>query len=107
MLSRWLIALGVALGSVVACGNEIQDVGEEDHRHGPDDYDRLMAVPRISVEELEKAFSDDDPPVLVDVRTSAEYQRGHIPQAVNIPLSQIRFRWREVASGRPVVTYCS
>ena len=28
--------------------------------------------------------------ILIDVRTSAEYRRGHLPGSINIPLSHIK-----------------
>ena len=28
--------------------------------------------------------------ILIDVRTSAEYQRGHLPGSINIPMSHIK-----------------
>jgi len=44
---------------------------------------------------------------LVDVRTPAEFSAGHVPGAVNIPLSELGRRHRELRprSG-PVVVYC-
>jgi phage shock protein E len=44
---------------------------------------------------------------LVDVRTPEEYQAGHLPGAVNIPVDEISARASEIGSvTRPVVTYC-
>ena len=42
---------------------------------------------------------------LLDVREPREYERGHLPGAVNIPLSQLAGRLSEVDRDRPVVTY--
>lgn len=45
--------------------------------------------------------------VVVDVRTPAEYQAGHIPGARLIPYDQIAARAGELpAKDRPVVLYC-
>lgn len=45
--------------------------------------------------------------VVVDVRTPAEYQAGHIPGAKLIPYDQIAARAGELpAKDRPVVLYC-
>jgi NADPH-dependent 2,4-dienoyl-CoA reductase/sulfur reductase-like enzyme/rhodanese-related sulfurtransferase len=41
-----------------------------------------------------------------DVRTREEYERGHIPGAVNIPLDELRERLREVDHGRRIIAYC-
>jgi rhodanese-related sulfurtransferase len=49
-------------------------------------------------------------PVLVDVRTGAEYAGGHLPGALNIPVQSLPFRMGEVPGHErkePVVVYCS
>lgn len=47
--------------------------------------------------------------VLVDVRTKAEYDAGHIPGAVHIPLDELRARLDALPRGEdagPVYLYC-
>ncbi|MDF1561465.1 MAG: rhodanese-like domain-containing protein [Deltaproteobacteria bacterium] len=44
--------------------------------------------------------------VLLDVRSPGEYQRGHLPNAVNIPITELSRRQGEVADGAKVVVYC-
>jgi rhodanese-related sulfurtransferase len=48
-----------------------------------------MAVQEIHAEELMKQRNSGVNAVLVDVREEHEYIAGHIPGAINIPLSQI------------------
>ncbi len=43
---------------------------------------------------------------LLDVRDPAEYRKGHIDGAVNIPLNDLRRRMDEVPKDRPVWVYC-
>lgn len=43
---------------------------------------------------------------LVDVRTADEYALGHIDEALNIPLDDLRERIGEIPSDRPVYVYC-
>jgi rhodanese-related sulfurtransferase len=45
--------------------------------------------------------------VLVDVRERSEYQSGHIPSAINIPLRTLLHQVYEIPHDRPVVLYCS
>lgn len=45
--------------------------------------------------------------VIVDVRVAAQYQAGHIPTALNIPLASIRENPTIVPRGNPVVLYCN
>lgn len=44
--------------------------------------------------------------LLVDVREPDEYAAGHIEGAVNLPLSSLRDRYRELAADRPLAIYC-
>ena len=44
--------------------------------------------------------------VVVDVRAPIEYQAWHIPEAINIPLGQLRQRLTELPADRPVLLYC-
>ena len=55
-----------------------------------DQVDRLLA---------EGAF-------LLDVRTEGEFRRGHIDQAVNIPVDDIRQRLSELPRNRLLLVYC-
>jgi phage shock protein E len=44
---------------------------------------------------------------LVDVRTPAEFDAGHLPGAINIPVAELDARAHEIGPvDRPVVTYC-
>ncbi len=43
--------------------------------------------------------------VLVDVREAGEFSSGHIPGAVNVPLS--RFDPSRIPAGKPVILYCA
>jgi phage shock protein E len=45
---------------------------------------------------------------VIDVRTAAEFQAGHLPDAVNIPYDEIASRQAELPSdrNRAVVLYC-
>jgi NADPH-dependent 2,4-dienoyl-CoA reductase/sulfur reductase-like enzyme/rhodanese-related sulfurtransferase len=45
-------------------------------------------------------------PLLLDVRTPAEFSAGHIPGAVNVPLEELRSRVEELPKNRPIAAYC-
>jgi rhodanese-related sulfurtransferase len=71
----------------------------------------LMAIPSgyytiSNVEEL-KSLMADRQALLVDVREPSEYQSGHIPNAINIPLRTISRNLSKIPSDRPVILYCS
>jgi NADPH-dependent 2,4-dienoyl-CoA reductase/sulfur reductase-like enzyme/rhodanese-related sulfurtransferase len=44
--------------------------------------------------------------LLVDVREVPEFADGHIPNAINLPLSQMRDRYAELPINREIWTYC-
>jgi rhodanese-related sulfurtransferase len=45
--------------------------------------------------------------VIVDVRTVAEFKGGHIKNAVNIPLDQLKSKVAELKKkGKPIITCC-
>ena len=50
-------------------------------------------------------LADTDAQV-VDVRSPAEFAKGAIPGAINIPLEELRDRLGEIADGREVWVYC-
>lgn len=43
---------------------------------------------------------------VIDVRTRAEFEEGHIPGAVNLPLDELRGRLGEVVQGQRTIAYC-
>jgi rhodanese-related sulfurtransferase len=61
--------------------------------------------PQVGVESATIAASSEWP-FLVDVRTSQEFDRGHIPGAVNIPVDELRSRLDELPLNREVAVYC-
>jgi NADPH-dependent 2,4-dienoyl-CoA reductase/sulfur reductase-like enzyme/rhodanese-related sulfurtransferase len=45
-------------------------------------------------------------PFLLDVRTPEEFAEGQIPEALNIPLDELRHRLSEIPGDREIVAYC-
>ena len=45
-------------------------------------------------------------PLLLDVRTPQEFSQGHIPDALNIPVDDLRVRLGELPRDRPIAVYC-
>jgi hydroxyacylglutathione hydrolase len=46
------------------------------------------------------------PFAFVDVRTPKEYKAGHIPGAINIPVSDIAMRMNELPKNKQLYVYC-
>lgn len=63
-------------------------------------------VSNISQQELLDA--DKNNLVIVDVRTPEEFQQGHVPNAINVPLSEIinNPAILKDSKGKPIVLYC-
>ncbi len=43
---------------------------------------------------------------VLDVRPPEEYQSGHIPGAVNLPLGDLRKRLKDLPKGQEIIAYC-
>jgi len=60
----------------------------------------------VSAEALQAELSSDATPVLLDVRTQAEFDQMRLPGSLFIPLGSLRARLKEVPRDRPVVCFC-
>lgn len=58
------------------------------------------------VDEIERLVKKKDAQ-LIDVREPIEYVRGHILNAINIPLRDLGKKQDKIATDRPVILYCS
>lgn len=61
----------------------------------------------ISPEELASMLAEDtDDPAIVDIRHPNEFEQGHIPDSLNIPLSQLPQHVAQLTDQERVVTVC-
>ena len=65
-------------------------------------YLSRMGIKQLSAKELDQKKGM----VLLDVRTDKEYEQGHIPGAVHIPLSDIGERIKKLKKDKELVVYC-
>jgi len=67
-----------------------------------------VAAGTITATELAARLSGGDAPLVLDVRTEAEYADGHIPGAVNIPHTELAARLLELPGDRTtdIVVHC-
>lgn len=77
------------------------------------DVDRLVASYLTSKDGLEPvaaaelmARADAGLVTVLDVRPPEEYVQGHVPGAVNVPLSELKKRFAELPKDREVIAYC-
>lgn len=62
------------------------------------------AAPVVDVDETARGRDEGVP--LIDVRQPEEYDAGHVPGALLIPLSEVGLRVAEVPTGGPVHVIC-
>ena len=67
-----------------------------------DDRDELEPV---TLSELRTLIRKDQVTV-IDVRPREEYEAGHIPGAISIPIAEMKRRIAEVPKAREVIAYC-
>jgi rhodanese-related sulfurtransferase len=60
----------------------------------------------ITIETYLEKFKVGDDFQLIDVREIDEYEEIHIPNAINIPMSEIQSRMDEITEDKPVVFVC-
>ena len=61
--------------------------------------------PQIRAQELSEYLSANQF-VVLDVRTPPEFDQAHVPNAINIPVDELRDRLSELSRGTSFVTYC-
>jgi rhodanese-related sulfurtransferase len=59
----------------------------------------------VTFKELRRLMREGDITV-VDVRPAEEYQAGHIPGALSVPVPELKRRLREIPKDREVIAYC-
>jgi len=52
------------------------------------------------------ALPESDRPYLLDVRTPSEFDAGHLPGAINIPVDDLRSRLSELPKEKEIAAYC-
>lgn len=68
---------------------------------------RLLALARITVDELRDRIDSGEAPVIVDVRTRRAHGAGHIPGALRMALEEMDEKLSDLPRDREVVLYCT
>ena len=63
-------------------------------------------APSLAPEALHALREQGKAPVVIDVRTQAEFEAGHIPGAVHIPFDEVAQRIATVDAPNGVALYC-
>lgn len=106
------------LSSVIKNRGTVHDLTELEHAYAPpfssakDPVNMAGFVAenilfdRLKVIDCSKLAEVGHEAILVDVRTSAEFESGTIDGAVNIPLDEIRERLSEIPSDKAIYIFC-
>lgn len=106
------------LSSVIQRGSTIYELTEFEHAYAPpyssakDPVNMAgfvaenILLGRLKTVPWEKAALLDRHEILLDVRTAAEFENGHIEGAINIPLDELRSRLQEIDPGQKIYVYC-
>ena len=62
---------------------------------------------RLGIKQLSpKEFDQKKGMMILDVRTHKDYERGHIPGAIHVPLSDIGDKIKKLKKDKDLVVYC-
>lgn len=59
----------------------------------------------LTIDDL-LARSKKEKVLLIDVRPTEEFESGHIPNAVSIPLDQLKKKLKDLPKGKTIIAYC-
>lgn len=62
----------------------------------------VKAIQWHEIENLDKEKS-----IIIDTRTLSEYEMGHIDNAINIPVDEMRERLSEISKDKQLILYCA
>ena len=74
--------------------------------HLEDTPGRVGRTERVTAGNLAAQLAGGHPPLAVDVRAKHEWDEGHIPGSLNIPLLGLRERLGELPRDRALTLYC-
>lgn len=106
------------LSSVIQRGSTIYELAEFEHAYAPpysSAKDPVNMAGFVAENILHKRlitaawnssnnFTADD--ILIDVRNADEFANGHIPNAINIPVDELRNRLQEIPTNKNIYIYC-
>jgi rhodanese-related sulfurtransferase len=95
----------LADGRTVRDVDRVSDLPDRyDHADFSGDRSKEVDIPEIDVVELARRHQAGA--TLIDVRQPDEYESGHVPGAVLIPLAEVPDRVGEVPAGGEVLVIC-
>jgi rhodanese-related sulfurtransferase len=106
------------LSSVIKRGGTINDLTEIEHAYAPPFSSAKdpvniagfaaenLLLNRVKTFYWDEVAEEGGTQYFLDVRSSEEFNTGHIGDAVNIPVEELRGRLEELPAGKPIYLYC-
>ncbi|PZP43902.1 MAG: CoA-disulfide reductase [Pseudopedobacter saltans] len=108
------------LATIMQNGGTIYDLAELEHAYAPpyssakDPVNMIGFVAENKLENLVKTISHhelsdlliSENTLLLDVRTSDEFEMGHIDDALNFPLDKMRTQLTQLSKDKMIIVYC-
>jgi rhodanese-related sulfurtransferase len=69
--------------------------------------DEMRQASRLTAHQLRRALDGEQPPLVLDVRNTAEREEGFIEGSAHIPLAELPRRLIEIPADRPLVVHCA
>lgn len=69
--------------------------------------DLVWPTQRVSAAMVAEELASSDPPLVLDIRNTREWEARHIPESLNIPLNHIQERLAEVPRGARIAVHCA
>lgn len=106
------------LSSIIQRGSTIFEMTEFEHAYAPpyssakDPVNMAgfvaenMLQKRVNMISWDKAMQLNSNDLLIDVRNPSEFEKGNIPEAINIPVDALRSRLNELDPQQNIYVYC-
>jgi 3-mercaptopyruvate sulfurtransferase SseA len=106
-MRSFITATVAVLIAGAACGqfkvNQTSTAGVQTATAATESLDNAKRIQRDEAIKMVKAGKA----VWVDVRPKSDYDIGHIKGAINIPLSELQNRFRDLPTQKYLITYCA
>lgn len=66
----------------------------------------LTSLPIYQCEDVCRVLRADPSPLLIDVRSWAEWLQGHLPRAISMPLLELDGQTASLDPSKPILVYC-
>lgn len=70
-------------------------------------HDFEEPVDFVSQEQIKKLIDIGEDVVFIDMRSTEDFAKGHLPNAKSIPVDVLGHRWKEIPASGRVVLYCA